>query len=353
MLFSDLNLEVADREFLVLAGLAGSGTSAVLRLIAGLEHPVTGDILIGDQRVNGALPQNRDVALLFSSYALYPHLTVQANLAFGLKIRHYPAADIQKRVREAASLLGLEAILEARPELLSPSQQLRVALGRGIVRRPKVYLLDDPFANLDGLARPALRTELLQLQQRLQTTFICTTHAQADVMALGCRTAILQAGAIQPGAAPLMLYQEPPNQFVAGFLGDPAMNFVSGKLTASGERLIFKEVTGGVLEYAFPEQDRPVLRGYAGREIVLGIRPEDIALSQNTPGQPAAAFQCVVDRAEAMGAETFFQLDTGRHRLVCRARTTADPQSAGHRQRFQLDTTRVHFFDPATTNRIV
>jgi multiple sugar transport system ATP-binding protein len=349
----DINIEVADREFLVLVGPSGCGKSTTLRMIAGLEEISQGEIAIDGRRVNDVPPKDRDIAMVFQSYALYPHMSVYDNMAFGLKLRKYPKAEIKKRVQEAANILGLDAYLERRPKALSGGQRQRVALGRAIVRQPKVFLFDEPLSNLDAKMRVQTRMELIRLHQRLQATMIYVTHDQIEAMTMGTRIAVMQGGVLQQIAPPLELYHAPRNLFVAGFLGSPPMNFIHGTLAGDGDRLIFKEATGGVIQCAFREKAHPAFAPRVGQEVILGIRPEDVRMGQEPAGPDEAGFQAVVDIIEPMGAETNFYVQTGRHTLICRSPVTTDHRDTGHRLSFVLNLNRAHLFDPATTERII
>ncbi len=350
----NVSIEVADREFLVLVGPSGCGKSTTLRMVAGLEEISKGDVMIGDRRVNDVAPKDRDIAMVFQNYALYPHMSVYENMAFGLKLRKYPAAEIKKRVNEAAAILGIETYLERKPKALSGGQRQRVALGRAIVRQPKVFLFDEPLSNLDAKMRVQMRTEITKLHQRLQATVIYVTHDQVEAMTMGTRIVVMKDGVIQQNDAPLSLYHFPANLFVAGFLGSPPMNFVHGKLSAdaAGDRLVFKE-NDGVIVLRFRPADRPALRGFVGKDIIAGIRPEDLELAQAGKGPGEASFQAVVDIVEPLGAETNFYLQTGTHTVICRSGTSVDQREVGHRLQFQVNLPKVHLFDPVTTNRIV
>ena len=350
---NDVSIEVADREFLVLVGPSGCGKSTTLRMIAGLEEISKGDIFIGDKRVNDVPPSQRDIAMVFQSYALYPHMSVFDNMAFGLKLRKTPLKEIKKRVGEAAAILGIEDYLDRKPKQLSGGQRQRVALGRAIVRQPKVFLFDEPLSNLDAKMRVQTRTELTKLHQRLQATMIYVTHDQVEAMTMGSRIAVMDKGVLQQNEPPLTLYHEPKNLFVAGFLGSPPMNFVRGKLTATADRLVFKEMEGGVIECRFREQERPALKPFVGKEVILGIRPEDIELSLQARNPGEVVFQAVVDLVEPMGAETNFYLQTGNHTVICRSQAMVDQREVGHRLQFQLNAARAHIFDPATGERVV
>jgi multiple sugar transport system ATP-binding protein len=353
----DVNLEVADREFVVLVGPSGCGKSTTLRMIAGLEEISQGDVFIGDKRVNDVAPKDRDIAMVFQNYALYPHMTVFDNLAFGLKLRKFPKAEIKKRVTDAASILGIESYLDRKPKALSGGQRQRVAVGRAIVRQPKVFLFDEPLSNLDAKMRVQMRTEITKLHQRLQATMIYVTHDQVEAMTMGDRIVVMNDGVVQQNDAPLKLYREPVNLFVAGFLGSPPMNFVTGTLKAAGENLRFSEAEGGTIEIAFPAAERPAARDFVGRQIILGIRPEDLEVAnfERKEGRRKLAdnaFPAIVDIVEPMGAETNLYLQTGAHTLVCRSQNAFDHREAGHRFQFEINLQKAHFFDPVSTERI-
>lgn len=356
----DFNIEIADREFVVFVGPSGCGKSTTLRMIAGLEEITSGDINIGDKRVNNVPPKDRDIAMVFQNYALYPHMTVYENMAFGLKLRKFPKTEIQKRVNDAANILGLEQLLDRKPKALSGGQRQRVAVGRAIVRQPKVFLFDEPLSNLDAKMRVQMRTEIIKLHQRLQATMIYVTHDQVEAMTMGTRIVVMDAvlnpetglkeGIVQQIDAPLKLYNEPANMFVAGFLGSPPMNFLRGNIRKEGDHMIFKESQGGTVTLKLGS--RPAAEAYLGKEVILGVRPEDCELV--LPGKPPSenSFQAVVDIVEPMGAETYFYLQTGAHTVISRSHAAVDQREAGHRLLFEIDATRVHLFDPATGARI-
>jgi len=346
----DFNLEVNDREFVVFVGPSGCGKSTTLRMIAGLEEISKGDIYIGDKRVNDVPPKDRDIAMVFQNYALYPHMSVYDNLAFGLKLRKFPKAEIKKRVNEAAGILGIEKYLDRKPKALSGGERQRVAVGRAIVRQPKVFLFDEPLSNLDAKMRVQMRTEIIKLHQRLQATMIYVTHDQVEAMTMGDRIVVMKDGVIQQTDAPMALYRQPANLFVAGFLGSPPMNFIHGTLRASGDKLLFKEAQGGVVEFNLT--DRPEAKPFAGGEIIAGIRPEHIGIVTGTGRPTGLRFQSLVDIIENMGAETNVYLQTGAHTLICRTETAIGNEEVGHRMQFEIDPGRIHLFDPATTQRI-
>jgi len=348
---TDFNLEVQDREFVVFVGPSGCGKSTTLRMIAGLEEITRGDIHIGDRRINDVPPKDRDIAMVFQNYALYPHMSVYENLAFGLKLRKYPKAEINKRVNEAAKILGIEPLLQRKPKALSGGERQRVAVGRAIVRQPKVFLFDEPLSNLDAKMRAQMRTEITRLHQRLQATMIYVTHDQIEAMTMGDRIVVMKDGVVQQTDTPLVLYNQPVNLFVAGFLGSPPMNFINGTLKQLPDgSLIFKEPGDGVLQIRLPL--RPAAEAYVGKQVVLGVRPEAIELAAGPEKTPGSRFQVVVDLVELTGAETNLHLQTGAHTVVCQSPVPVDHGEAGHRLRFDVDTARVHLFDPQTAQRI-
>ena len=351
----DLSLEIADREFVVLVGPSGCGKSTALRMIAGLEEISKGDIYIGEKRVNGVAPKDRDIAMVFQNYALYPHMSVYDNLAFGLKLRKFSKPEIKKRVVDAASILGIESLLDRKPKALSGAQQQRVAVGRAIVRQPKVFLFDEPLFNLDPKMRVQMRTEIIKLHQRLQATMIYVTHDQIEAMTMGDRIAVMNDGRVQQIDAPLVLYNEPVNLFVAGFLGSPPMNFISGTLKEDGDKIRFREDEGGTIEVAFAAADRPAAREFVGQNIILGIRPEnlDVATLSRKEGKAAGTgFPAIVDIVEPVGAETNLYLQTGAHTLVCRSQSAFDRSEAGRRLQFEMNLAKAHLFDPVSTVRL-
>ena len=353
---NDLNFEIADGEFVVLAGPSGCGKSTTLRAILGLEKISQGEIFIGGRPVNDLAPKDRDVAMVFQNEALYPHLTVFDNLAFGLKLRKYSRAEIKKRVMDAASILGIESLLERKPKTLSPDQRQRVALARAIVRQPKVFLFDEPLSNLEARMRVEMRAEIVKLHQRLQTTTICTAQDSIDAMTMADRIVVMNEGVVQQNDAPLVLYNEPANLFVAGFFGTPPMNFIAGTLKDEGDRIRFREIEGGTIDVAFAAADRPAARGWNGKSIILGIRPEDLEVARFSRKEGKAlgsAFPALAEMVEPMGAETNLHLQTGAHTLVCRTREALDRGESGHRFQFTMKLEKAHLFDPASTKRLV
>src|SRR5947199_6184206 len=347
-----VNLHIRDRECVVLVGPSGCGKSTTLRMIAGLEEISRGDIYIGDRRVNDVPPKDRDIAMVFQNYALYPHMSVYDNLAFGLKLRKYPKSEIKKRVIDAAGILGIEDLLDRRPKALSGGQRQRVAVGRAIVRQPKVFLFDEPLSNLDAKMRVQMRTEITKLHQRLQATMIYVTHDQIEAMTMGDRIVVMNNGKVQQVDTPLKLYNEPDNVFVAGFLGSPPMNFINGELKQERDAIMFKEMQGGTIQVRFA--NRPQAREFLGKPMLLGIRPEDIEVAQfSKMGNTTASFPAIVDIVEPMGAETKSYLQTGAHTVVCRSQRALDHRETGHRLQFELNVDKTHLFDPSTTSRIV
>ncbi|MBV9009677.1 MAG: sn-glycerol-3-phosphate ABC transporter ATP-binding protein UgpC [Verrucomicrobia bacterium] len=348
----DVNLEIADREFVVLVGPSGCGKSTTLRMIAGLEEISRGDIYIGERRVNDVAPKDRDIAMVFQNYALYPHMSVYDNMAFGLKLRKYPKAEIKKRVGDAASILGIENLLDRKPKALSGGQRQRVAVGRAIVRQPKVFLFDEPLSNLDAKMRVQMRTEITKLHGRLQATMIYVTHDQVEAMTMGDRIVVMNNGRVQQIDTPLKLYHEPENVFVAGFLGSPPMNFLQGEIRQARGVLTFRESGDGTVEVRLESQ--PAAQELAGKPVLLGVRPEDIEIADRSqPLNGAAVFPAIVDIVEPMGAETNLYLQTGAHTLVCRSQRSLEHSEAGRRLQFALDVSKAHLFDPQTGRRIV
>ncbi len=347
----DMNVEVKDREFVVFVGPSGCGKSTALRMIAGLEQISKGTVMIGDKRVNNLPAKDRDIAMVFQNFALYPHMTVYSNMAFGLKLRSYSRAEIRKRVEEAAAILGIEALLNRKPKALSGGQRQRVAVGRAIVRQPKVFLFDEPLSNLDAKMRVQMRAEIMKLHQRLQATMIYVTHDQVEAMTMGDRIVVMNDGLVQQIDKPLKIYDEPDNLFVAGFLGSPPMNFVRGKLKDTPEGVFFKESGSGTI--TCPITHIPGLKSYVGKEVILGIRPENIAYVVG-PSKPSGyRFQALVDFVEPMGAETYFYLQTGGHMIICRSPASVDHREAdGHRMQFEINLEMIKAFDAETTNRI-
>ncbi|GAB4539837.1 MAG: ABC transporter ATP-binding protein [Anaerolineales bacterium] len=348
-IIKDLSIEVADKEFLVLVGPSGCGKTTALRLLAGLEEISSGEILIGDRVVNDVAPKDRDIAMVFQSYALYPHLSVFDNMAFGLKLRKTPKDEITRRVNEAAEILGIADYLDRKPRQLSGGQRQRVAVGRAIVREPEVFLFDEPLSNLDAKLRVQMRAEISKLHQRLQTTFIYVTHDQTEAMTMATRIAVINKGDLQQLDTPQMLYDHPANLFVAGFIGSPAMNFFPASLSVNGDKVFVD--TEDFKAQIPAELTKPYL-GMNGRRVVFGIRPENIHdpefAPQNIKGEKIAA---KVDVTELMGNETFLYLVSGKNTFIGRV----DPRShlrVGNQTDVIFDMSKVHIFDAETEKAI-
>ena len=350
-----INLTIVDREFMVLVGPSGCGKSTTLRMIAGLEDISGGTIAIDGKVVNDILPRDRDIAMVFQNYALYPHMSVYENMAFGLKLRKFSKVEIDARVREAAAMLGLADLLDRKPKALSGGQRQRVAVGRAIVRKPKVFLFDEPLSNLDAKMRVSTRAEISKLHARLGATMIYVTHDQVEAMTMGDRICVMNEGRIMQVAEPLTLYRHPANLFVAGFIGSPAMNFFRGTLRRAGERLQFVETNPGAAPLTFPLPHELARRAAAhgDRAVVLGLRPEDIHEPRDDRAADAeATIELKVEIAEPMGAETYLHLDSGATSFIARVRPTARFE-AGQRVRLAFDLERAHLFDPANGDAFV
>jgi multiple sugar transport system ATP-binding protein len=343
----DFNVEVDDRELVVLAGPKGCGKGLVLRMIAGLDPVERGEIAIAGKRIDGLAPKDRDIAMVFRGDTLYPRMTVAENLAFGLKMRKFPEAEIKRRVAETAGMLGLEGCLGQRPEGLSTEERFRAGLGRAIARQPKVFLFDEPLARLDAPARAAMRAEILRLHLQLQATFIYATADPVEAMTLAGRIVVMREGAIEQAGAPAALYREPENQFVAGWLGNPPMNFIRGKLREAGETLVFKETGDGVVELKFTG----LAKDLAGREVFAGIRAEDIKIVSADAKPGGQRIRALLDIVEWTGADALAHIETGAHKLIARTAGVGGDE-AGHRVQFEIDPARVLFFDPETGRRI-
>ena len=343
----DFNLEIEDKEFIIFVGPSGCGKSTTLRMIAGLEDITSGTLKIGDKVVNDVEPKDRDIAMVFQNYALYPHMTVYDNMAFGLKLRKTPKDQIDKMVREAARILDLEKLLDRKPKALSGGQRQRVAMGRAIVRNPKVFLMDEPLSNLDAKLRVQMRIEISKLHQRLGTTIIYVTHDQTEAMTLGTRIVVMKDGIVQQVDTPQNLYQKPGNLFVAGFMGSPQMNFLDATLSQKGNDVFAKVGTHEVL---VPASKAKVLKdkGYIGKTVIMGIRPEDIHDSEMfLASSPDTVMDSTIKVYELLGAEVFLYFDIDGTQVTARVdpRTTA---KTGDPIKFALDMEKAHFFDKET-----
>ena len=349
---SDFNLEVKDKEFLVLVGPSGCGKTTTLRMIAGLEEISEGELFIGDQLVNDVAPKDRKIAMVFQNYALYPHMSVFENMAFGLKLNKTPKEEIKRRVEEAARILDITHLLDRKPKALSGGQKQRVALGRAIVRNPKVFLLDEPLSNLDAKLRAAMRTELTKLHNRVGTTFVYVTHDQVEAMTMATRIVVMKDGLIQQVDTPQNLYDSPCNIFVAGFIGTPQMNFINGTLVKMGEDVYFNFEEHSV-KIPAEKANNPALKDYIGQEVVVGIRPECIndqeaAIAAN----PDSTIETFVDVTELMGAEIYLYLVTGETHLTARV-SSRSTSRAGDTIKVAFDVSRMHIFDKDTERCIV
>ncbi|MGC1379265.1 MAG: sn-glycerol-3-phosphate ABC transporter ATP-binding protein UgpC [Anaerolineales bacterium] len=342
---NDLNLDIADKEFMVFVGPSGCGKTTALRLLAGLEEISSGQILIGDRVVNDVAPKDRDIAMVFQSYALYPHLTVFDNMAFSLKLRGTPREEIKKRVGEAADILAIHELLDRKPRQLSGGQRQRVALGRAIVRKPQVFLLDEPLSNLDAKLRGQTRAEISKLHQRLQTTFVYVTHDQQEAMTMASRIAVTNKGKLQQLDTPQALYDRPGNMFVAGFIGSPSMNFFPGKIKKDGGKL-YVETEGFTV--AIPDNRAKPYFDYVDKKVVFGLRPDDIHAPQFLPPNiHAEKIECKVDVIELMGNEIFLYLINSSNSFVARV----DPRTyfkVGEEVQVALNMDNFHIFDPET-----
>ena len=348
----DFNLDVADKEFIVFVGPSGCGKSTTLRMVAGLEEISSGELYINDRLVNDIAPKDRDIAMVFQSYALYPHMTVYDNMAFGLKLRKMPKEVIEKRVNEAAAILGLEPYLNRRPKALSGGQRQRVALGRAIVRSPKVFLMDEPLSNLDAKLRVQMRSEIAKIHQKVGATTIYVTHDQTEAMTMASRIVVMKDGYIQQIGTPKEVYNYPANIFVGGFIGSPAMNFLKGKYI-DGKFVIEADKTQRRIEIELTEELRMNIQGYENEEVVLGIRPEDIYTNGPMAEKyPNATTEVECDVVELLGHELIVYGYMNGQRIIVKTSAVNDIQ-VHDKINMTFDLNKVHFFDPVTTNRLV
>jgi multiple sugar transport system ATP-binding protein len=347
----DFNLDVPDREFCILVGPSGCGKTTSLRMIAGLEEATSGDIYIGDQRVNDLPPKDRDIAMVFQNYALYPHMTVYDNMAFGLKLRGYSKKEIDQRVREAADILSIEKLLERRPKELSGGQRQRVAVGRAIVRKPKVFLFDEPLSNLDAKLRVVMRTELKKIHERLQATMIYVTHDQTEALTMGDRICVMKDGVIQQVSEPISLYDNPGNKFVAGFIGTPPMNFLDVEVVKKDEDIYLNE---GMFEIKLPKQFKEKALPYAGKRVFLGVRPEDLydKLFYSLGPKEGNNFSTTVEVVEPLGSEIYLHLGVGKNTIVAKvdSHNQAKPNQVIE---VVVNMNKIHLFDMKTEASIV
>ena len=356
-LFDNLNLEINDGEFVIFMGASGCGKTTLLNIIGGLEEITEGEVYIGDRLVNDVAPKDRDIAMVFQNYALYPHMTVFDNMAFGLKLRKTPKDEIKRRVEEAARILDIEHLLERKPKALSGGQRQRVALGRAIVREPKVFLLDEPLSNLDAKLRAQMRTEISKLHQRLGTTFIYVTHDQTEAMTMGTRIVVMKSGIIQQVDTPQNLYLYPCNLFVAGFIGSPQMNFIESKLLQEGKDFFVefgsedtKTRAGVKYKIKLPEtkNKKDCLLPYVDKEVIMGIRPEDVHNEEDLIAAfPEGVVKADVEVTELMGAETYLYMNCEGQSINARVAPT-NTAKPGDNITITLEPSKIHLFDKDT-----
>lgn len=347
---NDFSLEIADKEFIILVGPSGCGKSTTLRMIAGLEHITKGELKIGDRIVNDVAPKDRDIAMVFQSYALYPHMTVYKNMAFGLELRKMSKDEIDKRVREAARVLDIEHLLKRKPKALSGGQRQRVALGRAMVRSPSVFLLDEPLSNLDAKLRTNMRTEIKKLHQRLGTTFIYVTHDQTEAMTMGDRIVVMKDGVIQQVDSPQNLYKHPQNMFVAGFIGSPQMNFLDAEVKSKNGK-IFLSLAENELDVTDSFAKKNEIKEYFNKSVKVGIRPEDVTVDNEfIVKNPDKVLTAKLEVSELMGSESYLYLDYSGQKLT--ARVAAD-SPANETVELGILTDRIHLFDPNSTSNII
>ncbi len=339
----DVNLTIRDKEFMVFVGPSGCGKTTTLRMVAGLEEITSGEIYIGERVVNDLPPKDRDIAMVFQNYALYPHMSVYDNMAFGLKMRKFPKPEIQKRVQEAAEILGIQELLKRKPRQLSGGQRQRVAVGRAIVRHPQVFLFDEPLSNLDAKLRVQMRVELKRLHERLETTAIYVTHDQVEAMTLGSHVVVMKDGLVQQVGEPMEIYSRPQNKFVAGFIGSPAMNFIPTTIAESNGGT-YAQASG--LKFKVPSDRAARLAAYKGQTITLGIRPEDLRVGSSADS-PDLAFDAVVDVVEPLGSEILLDVTLAGQSIV--ARVEPSVKAKPHDKiRMAFVPERIHFFDAKT-----
>ncbi len=348
---SDFNLDIKDKEFVVFVGPSGCGKSTTLRMIAGLEEISAGELYMDDQLMNEISPKDRDIAMVFQNYALYPHMTVRKNMTFGLELRKLPKDIIDARVKEAARVLEIEELLDRKPKALSGGQRQRVALGRAMVRKPKVFLLDEPLSNLDAKLRASMRTELKQLHSRLQTTFVYVTHDQTEAMTMGDRIVVMKDGFIMQVDSPQNLYDHPNNLFVAGFIGSPQMNFIDGKLTKEGADYV---VVMNDFKVYLPEDktSKADLTKYIDKEVIVGIRPEHIKDDPRHLQEHPSHIKCKVRVVEKMGSETYLYVNFGEDKIMARVDASSNAE-VGDEVTLAVNEKRVHLFDKESEETIL
>ena len=347
----NFTLEIEDREFVVLTGPSGCGQSTALRVLAGLDEISNGDIFIGDRRVNGMAPKDRNVAMVFRDEALYPRMSVRENLAFGLKKRKFSETEIKKRIADAAEILRIQELLERKPKDLSNTQRQRVAIARALARKPKVLLFDEVLSHLEAASRAQLQTEIQKLRHRLDSTIIFTTRDPAEAMTLADRIVVMNTGAIEQEGAPLAIYNAPANLFVAEFLGAPPMNFLHGVLKQERESLVFFESGDGTIQLHWPISEIASGLDFVGKPAVLGVRPEDVRVVASA--NALESFPVIIDTIQRTGAGAILHVQTGSHSLLCATQGAIDGAANGRRLRIALDSKKAHLFDPISSRRIV
>lgn len=348
----DFNLEIEDKEFVVLVGPSGCGKSTTLRMIAGLEEISDGELYIGDRLVNDTAPKDRDIAMVFQNYALYPHMSVYKNMAFGLKLRKMPKEEIDKKIREAARILDLTHLLERKPKALSGGQRQRVALGRAMVRNPAVFLLDEPLSNLDAKLRTTMRSEISKLHKNLQTTFVYVTHDQIEAMTMGDRIVVMKDGFIQQVDTPQNLYNKPCNMFVAGFIGTPPMNFIKAEIK-NGNDGYFAEACGAKMPILESRIAKEKISAYEGKEVMLGIRPEDLHIEPVYMDQPTVGIiNANLELVELMGAEIYLYLNKDGNNFISKIPARYNPEGEVSIS-VALDCTKLHIFDMETEESLL
>ncbi len=349
---SDFCLEIKDKEFIIFVGPSGCGKSTTLRMIAGLEEITEGELYIGDKLMNDIAPKDRDIAMVFQNYALYPHMTVYENMAFGVKLRKTPKEEIKRRVEEAAEILGITHLLDRKPKAMSGGQKQRVALGRAIVRNPKVFLLDEPLSNLDAKLRATMRTELTKIHNKVGTTFVYVTHDQVEAMTMATRIVVMKDGFIQQVDTPQNLYDKPVNMFVAGFIGTPQMNFINAVLDKKDDG-VYLTFEGHSLKLPAEKANDPAIADYIGKEVVAGIRPEcihDEPIYLSTMAENVIDVD--VDVTELMGAEIYLYLSVGEQNMTARVSSRSQAR-AGDKISVAIEVSRVHLFDKDTQQYII
>ena len=343
----DFNLEVADKEFIIFVGPSGCGKTTTLRMVAGLEEISSGELSIDERVINDVEPKDRDIAMVFQNYALYPHMTVYDNMAFGLKLRKVPKAEIDKMVHEAAKILDLEPLLDRKPKALSGGQRQRVAMGRAIVRNPQVFLMDEPLSNLDAKLRGQMRIELSKLHQRLGTTIIYVTHDQVEAMTLGTRIVVMNAGIVQQVDTPQALYDTPDNLFVAGFIGSPQMNFLDAVVSVEGDKAVL-DLGESKITLSGDKAKKIIDGGYDGKTVVMGIRPEDVYDDEAViEANPGTTIESTVRVYELLGAEVYLYFDYAGANFTARVKPTTTART-GDTVKLALEPTKIHVFDKET-----